>query len=61
MNARIKSIDGNIIKLDNGETYLANSYDEYRLSSWAVDDKVKIGHDYLFHLEKEKKVHVKPE
>lgn len=50
-----------MIELDNGKSYLVNSSDLHRISSWSPGDKVKIGYDYLFHLKKEKKAHVKPE
>lgn len=61
MNARIKSIEDNLIELDNGQTYRADSMDSHRLSSWNVGNKVKVGYDYLFHIKKEKKVHVRRE
>ncbi len=61
MTARIKSIDNDLITLDDGHAYRAERMDMNRLSSWNVNDKVRIGYDYLFHFKREKKVHVRRE
>ena len=59
MHAHITRIDGDLVELDNGEKYRATQGDASRLSSWSIGAKVKIGHDHLLHVKKEKKVHVR--